>query len=82
MFTKRVVFAKKKMGAQTLQALVHASLEKLTMKEDELCHARSAQRLSDARVERAKKRLDKTAYAIRNGLERQFDREEAHILQV
>ena len=43
-FTKRVVFTKKQMGAHTQEALAHASLEQLTMKEDELCHARSAQR--------------------------------------
>ena len=50
-FTKRVIFTKRKMGAQTLAALAHASFEQLSMKEDQLCHARSAQRLSSAPVE-------------------------------
>ena len=66
-FTKRIVSTKKQMGAQTLEALVHASLEQLTVREDELCHARSAQRLSDACLERVKQRFDKTACAINNG---------------
>ena len=61
-----VVFTKKTMGAQTLEALVHASLEQLTVKEDELCHARSAQRLSDACFERVRQRVDKTVCSIKN----------------
>ena len=47
-FTKRVIFTKGKMGAQTLEALVHASFEQPSVKEDELCHPRLAQRLSSA----------------------------------
>ena len=50
-FMKRVIFTKRKMGAQTLETLMPASFEQLTKKEVEWCHSRSAQRLSSARVQ-------------------------------
>ena len=42
-FTKRVIFTKRKIGAQALEALMHVSFEQLSMKDDELCHTRSLQ---------------------------------------
>ena len=36
-FMKRVVFTKKKMGAQTLEALVHASLEQRVSHQERFC---------------------------------------------
>ena len=36
-FMKRVVFTKKKMGAQTLEALVHASLEQRVSHQERSC---------------------------------------------
>ena len=41
------------MGAQTLEALVHASFEQLSMKEDESRHARSHGQRSSGRCRRA-----------------------------
>ena len=46
---------------------MHASLKQLTVREDELCHARPAQRLSDSRLDRVKQRFHKTVCAINNG---------------
>ena len=47
------------------EAQVHASFEQLSVKEDELRHARSAQRLSDARVGA----MDQTAFEVDQSLE-------------